>query len=334
MKKRKILVTGGAGFIGREFVRQAVKEGKKLVVVDSLTYAGDMARLKEFEGKIEFFKADIGHAPKLIEIFKKTRPDAVIHFAAETHVDRSILGSGPFIKTNVEGTQVLLDVSKNFEVSRFIHISTDEVYGDVLKGRSIEDSPIVASSPYSASKAAADLLVRSYVRTFGFPAIVVRPSNNYGPWQYPEKFIPVVIHKALNNEHVPIYAQGLNEREWLFVGDCANAVLTVLKKGKPGEAYNVSSGDSKKNIDVAKRILDILGKPHSLLTFVKDRPGHDLRYALHSSKIKNQLGWEAETSFSKGLEETVLWYQKNALWCARKALALKHHWSKVYIKKS
>jgi dTDP-glucose 4,6-dehydratase len=331
-RKTKLLVTGGAGFIGSEFIRQAVCRGYAVAVVDKLSYAGDALRLAEARKACSFFRVDICNARRIAEIFKKEKPEIVLHFAAETHVDRSILSSEAFIKTNVLGTQVLLDAARKSGIHKFIHISTDEVYGDIQRGQFYEHTPFNPSSPYSASKAAADLLVRSYVRTFGFPAVILRPSNNYGPWQYPEKFIPVIIYKALKNEKIPVFAKGLNVREWLYVSDCADAILRAVQKAGPGEVYNVGSGNERKNIEVARKILDILGKPHSLIEFVADRPGHDFRYSLNFSRIKQKLGWHPETSFEEGLAKTVDWYVKHIPWLERKVFYLKEYWKKVYKK--
>ena len=332
MKKDKILVTGGAGFIGSEFIRLATKEEYKVVVVDKLTYAGDLKRLKEAKGKFDFCKIDIYNKKKVNDIFKKHKPEIVVHFAAETHVDRSILGSTPFVKTNIMGTQILLDAARESNTKRFIYISTDEVYGDIEKGQFYEHTPINPSSPYSATKAAADLLVKSYVRTFDFPAIIIRPSNNYGPWQYPEKFVPVIIYKALKNEKIPVYGKGLNVREWLYVSDCASAVLAVMKRGRVGETYNVGSGIEKKNINVVKTLLNVLNKPDSLIEFVKDRPGHDYRYSLDFSKIKEELNWSPKIDFERGIEKTVSWYKENLNWLESKVTYLSNYWKKVYKK--
>ncbi len=327
----KILVTGGAGFIGSEFVRQAVKRGFNTVVVDKLTYAGDLERLRTVENRITFYKADITNKEFINWIFKKETPDIVVHWAAESHVDRSILDASPFIETNVKGTQVLLDAAKNNKTSLFINVATDEVYGELGKeGQFFENTPLNPNSPYSASKAAADMLGRAYYRTYGLPVITIRPSNNYGYWQYPEKLIPVVILKALNNEPIPVYGTGENVREWLFVSDCAEAVFEIIEKGKPGEIYNIGSGEERKNIEVVKAILSILDKPESLITFVKDRPGHDFRYSLNTEKIEREIGWKAKTKFEEGIEETVKWYLDNMDWVNRKVETLKEYWKKVY----
>jgi len=325
----KLLVTGGAGFIGSEFVRQGIRRGYKIVVVDKLTYAGDLVRLSSTKGKYAFYKTDICDAKKIQDIFSKERPEAIVHFAAETHVDRSILKSSSFIETNIRGTQILLDESRKYNISKFIQISTDEVYGDIKKGKFCESSPLNPSSPYSASKAAADCLVGAYVRTYGFPAVILRPSNNYGPWQYPEKFIPVAVFKALNDQKIPLYAKGLNKREWLHVSDCVQAVFLALNKAKPGQVYNIGSGIEKKNIEVAKTILKVLGKPEKLIQFVKDRPGHDYRYALDCSKI-NRLGWRSKVKFKEGIEKAIDWYENNQIWVKRKTTFLKDYWKKVY----
>ncbi len=310
-KLPEILVTGGAGFIGSEFIRQAVSRGEKAAVVDKLTYAGDLKRLEPVKGRYEFFRADICDRKFINAIFNEVRPRAVVHFAAETHVDRSIVDSFSFIRTNFEGTQALLEASRKFKVRRFLHVSTDEVYGEIKRGRFSEASPLEPSSPYAASKAAGDLLVRAYARTYGFPAIVVRPCNNYGPWQYPEKLIPLAITRALSNRKVPVFLKGRQVREWLYVADCAEAIMMVLRKGRLGEVYNIGSGERRVNINVVKGILNLLDKPEALIEFVKDRPGHDFRYALRSAKIKQELGWEAKTRFSQGLKATVEWYVEN-----------------------
>jgi len=332
MKKEKILVTGAAGFIGSEFVRQAVKKGYKVIVTDKLTYAADLARLKDLKGRFKFYKVDICSKKGISDIFRKNKPEIIVNFAAQTHVDRSILESSPFVKTNIFGTRNLLDAAAKNDIKRFIHISTDEVYGEIKKGKFYENSPLNPSSPYSASKAAADLLVKAYVRTFDFPAIIIRPSNTYGPWQYPEKFMPVIIFKALKNEKVPVYGKGLNVREWLYVSDCAGAILTVMEKGRVGEVYNLGSGIKKKNIEVVKTILDILKKPYSLIEFVKDRPGHDYRYCLDSSKLKKEIKWHAKTDFASGIKKTICWYKTNLEWVERKANYLASYWETVYKK--
>ncbi|MBI5328023.1 MAG: dTDP-glucose 4,6-dehydratase [Deltaproteobacteria bacterium] len=327
----KILVTGGAGFIGSEFARHGVKKGYKIVIIDKLTYAGDIERIKEVEKAITFYRADITDKKSVERIFKTERPDAVIHWAAESHVDRSILDASPFLDTNVKGTQVLLETARIYGVEKFINISTDEVYGELGEGgQFFETTPLNPNSPYSVSKASADMFGRAYHRTYNLPVITVRPSNNYGPWQYPEKLIPVVILKALNNEKIPVYGKGENVREWLFVSDCADAVFLVMDKGEAGEIYNVGSGEERRNIEVVRHILKLLGKSEGLIEFTKDRLGHDFRYSLNSEKIKNQYGWKSHVSFDKGIEETVRWYIDNMGWVKGKLAHLNKYWEAVY----
>ncbi|SHK41551.1 dTDP-glucose 4,6-dehydratase [Thermocrinis minervae] len=327
----KLLVTGGAGFIGSEFVRQAVKRGYSVVVVDKLTYAGDLERLKEVSQNIIFYKIDIADFKSLKEVFENHRPEAVIHFAAETHVDRSILNPYDFLHSNIIGTYNLCELSRRYEVEKFINISTDEVYGELgNEGKFTEQTPLNPNSPYSVSKASADMLGRAYYRTYGLPVITVRPSNNYGPWQYPEKLIPVVIAKALLNEPVPVYGDGSNIREWLYVEDCAEAIFDILEKGKIGEVYNVSSGEERRNIEVVSMILKLLDKPLELISFVKDRPGHDFRYSSSFEKLKNELGWQPKTTFEEGLEKTVRWYIDHQDWLFKKVKEVRDYWEKVY----
>ncbi len=307
----KVLVTGGAGFIGSEFVRQGVKKGYRIVVVDKLTYAGDLKRLCEVRGRYMFYKADICDKKKMEAIFRKERPAVIAHFAAESHVDRSIEDASPFMDTNVKGTQVMLDCCRKFGIKRFLHVSTDEVYGEISRGSFTESSAFNPNSPYSVTKAAADMLVRAYWRTYGVPAVIVRPSNNYGPWQFPEKLIPVAIHRVRAGKKIPVYARGHNVREWLYVSDCAQAIWLVLAKGRIGESYNIGSGQEYRNIDTARMILEIMGKPDNMIEFVKDRPGHDIRYSLNTAKIRRELGWKAGTRFSEGLKKTIDWYLKH-----------------------
>ena len=315
---RKILVTGGAGFIGSAFVRLLARDcprrGLSLIVVDKLTYAGDLARLKEVKGRYKFCKADICNKAEIESVFKRERPDSVVNFAAESHVDRSIFKPQEFLVTNVIGTQVLLNVAKKFNLKLFCHISTDEIYGDIKRGQFFEDSPLSPSSPYSASKAAADLLLKSYIRTYAMPVIIIRPSNNYGPWQYPEKLIPLAISKILKREKVPIYAQGKNVREWLYVEDCARGIIAVLEKGKAGSVYNLGSNEEKQNIEVVRLLLKEMGESPSLIEFVKDRAGHDLRYRLNYEKIRDEIGWEPKVKFKEGLSCTVKWYLAHKGW--------------------
>lgn len=328
---KRLLVTGGAGFIGSEFVRQGVIKGYAITVVDKLTYAGDMERLREVERDIVFYNADITDREFINRIFKKERPDAVVHWAAESHVDRSILDAAPFLETNVKGTQTLLEAARVFGIESFVNISTDEVYGELgSSGQFFETTPINPNSPYSASKASSDMLGRAYYRTYGLPVVTVRPSNNYGPWQYPEKLIPLVILKAQDDERIPVYGKGENVREWLFVSDCAEAVFTILEKGAPGEVYNVGSGEEERNIEVVKTILQILDRREGLIEFVKDRPGHDFRYSLNSEKIRRELGWQKKVHFQEGIERTVGWYRDHMGWLKDKLEYLTGYWKMVY----
>ncbi|OSS42039.1 dTDP-glucose 4,6-dehydratase [Desulfurella amilsii] len=329
---KKMLISGGAGFIGSEFVRQAILEDFEIAVVDSLTYAGDLKRIESVKNNLKFFNCDTSDLESLQEVFKQFRPQIVVHFAAETHVDRSILNPHIFIKTNIIGTQNMLELSKD---ALFINISTDEVYGDLSENDASfkEDSCLNPSSPYSASKAAQDMLARAYARTYNTNVITIRPSNNYGPWQYPEKLIAVVIYKALQDEPIPIYAKGENIREWTFVEDCAKAILGIIRQKNANEVYNLGSSIEKPNIEVVKSILALLNKPESLITYVKDRPGHDFRYSLDSSKIKKTINL-AFTNFEEGIEKTVKWYIDNRDWLFKKTKELKDYWQKVYQDKS
>ena len=328
-----MLITGGAGFIGSEFVRQAVRKGHQVVVVDKLTYAGDLERLSEVRKDITFYKADISNQEFIEHIFEKENPEVIVHFAAESHVDRSLLDPYPFISSNVLGTQVLLEVSKAKGVELFVNMSTDEVYGDLGKeGSFTEESPLKPNSPYSTTKASADMLGRAYYRSFGLPVVTIRASNNYGPWQYPEKFVPVIILKALHDEKIPVYGDGTNVREWLYVTDCAEGIMAAIDRGKAGEIYNIGSKEEKQNIEVAKAILELLGKGEELIEFVKDRPGHDFRYSLDTTKAKRDLGWEAKTSFDEGLKKTVEWYIEHLKWAQDKVAYLNDYWKRVYVR--
>jgi dTDP-glucose 4,6-dehydratase len=327
----RMLVSGGAGFIGSAFVRQAVKKGHNVAVVDKLTYAGDLTRLEEVMDDITFYKADITNKEFIEHIFNKEKPEVVVHFAAESHVDRSLMDPYPFINSNVMGTQVLLDVSRTKGIDLFMNMSTDEVYGDLGKdGTFTEESPLKPNSPYSVSKASADMLGRAYYRSFGLPVVTVRASNNYGPWQYPEKFIPVIILKAMNGEKIPIYGDGTNVREWLYVEDCASGIMAVIEKGKAGEVYNIGSKEERPNIEVAKAVLTILEKDKDLIEFVKDRPGHDFRYSLDASKVKAEVGWTAKTSFEEGIKKTVDWYVSHMNWVEEKKAYLSEYWKRAY----
>jgi dTDP-glucose 4,6-dehydratase len=328
---KKLLVTGGAGFIGSEFVRQGVRRGYAIVLIDKLTYAGDMVRIKEVEKKVTFYRIDVTDRKSIERVFKTQKPDAVVHLAAESHVDRSILDASPFLETNIKGAQILLEVSRQQGIEKFINISTDEVYGELEEGgKFYEATALNPNSPYAVSKASADMLGRAYHRTYGVPVITVRPSNNYGLWQYPEKLIPVVIVKAVNNEKIPVYGTGQNIREWLYVTDCVDAIFRILEKGTVGEVYNVGSGEEKRNIEVVKAILKLLKKPENLIAFTKDRLGHDYRYSLNSEKIREELGWQINVTFAEGIEKTVKWYIENMIWVKSKLKYLTKYWEMAY----
>jgi dTDP-glucose 4,6-dehydratase len=314
-----LLVTGGCGFIGSNFIRYllAADPGVAVVNLDALTYAGNPADLAEFDGhpRYRFVCGCITDRDAVRDAVAGI--DSVFNFAAESHVDRSIHDSGPFVRTNVLGTQVLLDAAREFKVRTFVQISTDEVYGSLgATGHFTEETPLAPNSPYAASKAAADLLVRSYVHTFGLPAVVTRCSNNYGPYQFPEKLIPLFITNLLRDEPVPVYGDGLNVRDWVHVRDHCAAVHRVWRDGRPGEVYNVGGRCELTNLQLTHALLEVLGKPRSLIRYVKDRPGHDRRYAIDCGKIERELGWRPEVPFERGLRETVQWYRDNAAWVA------------------
>lgn len=318
----KWLVTGGAGFIGSAFVRLALREGwaDRIVNLDKLTYAGNLENLAEVEGdeRHRFVQGDIGDTPLVLSLLKEERPDAVVHFAAESHVDRSILGPQAFIETNVRGTFSLLEAARAAGVERFLHVSTDEVYGSIPEPDEADETwPLRPSSPYSASKAGSDLLALSYWTTFRLPVIVTRASNNYGPYQFPEKLIPLMISNAIENKPLPIYGDGMQVRDWLFVDDHCRAVRAALEKGTPGEIYNIGGSRALPNRRVVEMILDALGKPHSLMREVADRPGHDRRYAITTAKLERASGWRAAVSFEEGLDRTIRWYRENPGWVAR-----------------
>jgi len=314
----KILVTGGAGFIGSNFIRHVLgKMGYAVVNYDKLTYAGNLSNLESVAGnsKYQFVKGDICDGGAVEAAMNGC--DAVVHFAAESHVDRSIYEPAASIETNVKGTFVLLQVARKLNVSRFVHISTDEVYGDMQAGAfADENSPIRPSSPYSSSKAGSDLLVLSYVRTYGFPALITRSSNNYGPYQFPEKFLPLMITNALSDKPLPIYGDGKQQRDWLHVEDNCRGILAVLERGRIGEVYNIGGLDIVDNLAMARKLLAAMGKPESLLTYVKDRPGHDRRYALKCDKIESELGWKALIPLEDGLRQTIAWYKESKNWIA------------------
>jgi dTDP-glucose 4,6-dehydratase len=315
----KILVTGGAGFIGSNFIRYLLKTRKDSDVVnyDKLTYAGNLANLEDVAGlpNCTFIKGDICDATSVETAMRGCH--AVVHFAAESHVDRSIYAPAPVIETNIKGTFTLLEAARALRISRFLHISTDEVYGDMPPGNFAEESsPLRPSSPYSASKAGSDLLVLSYVRTYGVPALITRSSNNYGPYQFPEKFLPLMITNALDHKPLPIYGDGKQERDWVHVEDNCRGILAVLENGRDGEVYNIGGLDIEENIRVARRVLQMTGRPESLLSYVKDRPGHDRRYALRCCKMEEHVGWKPQISLEHGLRQTIDWYKANSSWLA------------------
>lgn len=315
----KLFVTGGAGFIGSNFIRHvlALARGYSIVNYDKLTYAGNLGNLVSIakNPNYHFQRGDICNAAAVEAAMAGC--DAVVHFAAESHVDRSIYEPAPVIETNITGTFILMQVARKLNVQKFVHVSTDEVYGDLLPGAfADEESPLQPSSPYSASKASSDLLVRSYVRTFGFPAIITRASNNYGPYQFPEKFLPLMITNALNDKPLPIYGDGKQERDWLHVEDHCRGIVAVLERGRIGEVYNIGGADIVENLAMAERLLHLIGKPSSLLSYVKDRPGHDRRYALRCKKIAHELGWKPAIALDEGLRQTVDWYRTNSEWLA------------------
>ncbi len=318
---KTILVTGGAGFIGSNFVRYMLQtHSYRIINLDKLTYAGNLENLADVEShpNYMFIKGDICDRFLIEKIFSEEKIDTVVNFAAESHVDRSILGARIFVETNVLGTQTLLDVANMFGVEKFLQVSTDEVYGSLGEtGYFTEESPLAPNSPYSASKAGADCLVRAYHETFSMPTIITRCSNNYGPYQFPEKLIPLMIANALNDKPLPVYGDGLNVRDWLYVEDHCRALDMVLHHGQYGEVYNIGGHNEKRNIDIVKLILHKLGKPEHLITFVKDRPGHDRRYAIDASKIERELGWKPKETFETGIEKTIQWYLDNRKWWER-----------------
>lgn len=318
----KVLITGGAGFIGSNFVFHMLKEHPDydILCVDKLTYAGNLETLAPVmdNPKFKFYKADIADRKAIYEIFETEQPDVVVNFAAESHVDRSIENPAVFLETNVMGTQVLLDASRKYGVSRYHQVSTDEVYGDLPLDRPdlffTEQTPLHTSSPYSASKASADLLCHAYHRTYGMPITISRCSNNYGPYHFPEKLIPLMIANALADKPLPVYGEGINVRDWLYVEDHCIAIDLILHKGKVGQVYNIGGHNEMRNIDIVKKILEILGKPESLITYVTDRKGHDMRYAIDPTFIHNELGWLPATKFEDGIKKTVQWYLDNRSW--------------------
>jgi dTDP-glucose 4,6-dehydratase len=313
----KIFVTGGAGFIGSNFITHVLGlfQDYSVVNFDNLTYAGNLANLDSVASNphYTFIKGDICD-PGAVEA-AMSGCHSVVHFAAESHVDRSIYDPAPMIETNVTGTFVLLQIARKLNIEKFVHVSTDEVYGDMAPGTfAAEDSPVQPSSPYSASKASSDLIVRSYVRTFSFPAVLIRASNNYGPFQFPEKFLPLMIASALDDRPLPIYGDGKQERNWLHVEDHCRGILAVLERGRIGEVYNIGGADVVENLTMARRLLRATGKPQSLISHVADRPGHDRRYALNCEKIQRELGWKPAISLDRGLRQTIEWYRNNMKW--------------------
>jgi len=319
---KNILVTGGAGFIGSNFINYILGSRDDIYIVnlDKLTYAGNLENLKASETKENyvFIKGDIINAELVKYVFENYNITHVVNFAAESHVDRSILGSEIFFRSNVLGTSVLLENARNFEVEKFVQISTDEVYGSLgAEGLFEESTPIHPNSPYAASKASADFISLAFYHTYNLPVVITRCSNNYGPFQFPEKLIPLMIINALNNKNLPVYGDGLNVRDWIYVLDHNKAVELVLEKGKSGEVYNIGASTEMKNIDIVKLILSHLEKSENLIEFVEDRPGHDRRYAINSNKIQQELGWQPEFKFSNALRETINWYKKNRIWWER-----------------
>jgi len=331
----KILVTGGAGFIGSNFIRLVLREGPSYEVVnlDALTYAGNLENLKDIEAnpRYQFVRGDIRDSSLVNELMEKGI-EAVVNFAAESHVDRSIDDPENFLQTNIMGTAVLLEAARRHEIKCFLQVGTDEVYGSLGPEEvSREDSPLKPNSPYSASKAAADLLARAYFKTFGLPVVITRSSNNYGPFQFPEKLIPLFITNALEDRPLPLYGDGLNRRDWIHTEDNCRGILLCLEEGRPGEIYNIGGDNERTNLEITETILDLLKKPKSLIRFVKDRPGHDRRYALDSSRIQNELGFEPEQDFARGIGDTIEWYKKNRDWWLRiKSGEYRDYYDKMY----
>ena len=313
----RLLVTGGAGFIGSNFVHHQLKRRlqDQIITVDALTYAGNLQNLEGVGDRHEFVRADIANVQEMERIFEKYEFEGIVNFAAESHVDRSILDSTQFIRTNVVGTQVLMDLARRHKVGRYLQVSTDEVYGSLgPKGAFSESSRIAPNSPYAATKAAADLLLQAYVQTYNFPGIITRCSNNYGPRQFPEKLIPLMILNAIAARPLPVYGDGLYTRDWIHVEDHASALRMVLENGRDGEVYNIGAGHELKNLDVIHQILEAVGASAELIQFVADRPGHDRRYAIDAQKVLKETGWVPETAFAEGLAETVSWYGNHSDW--------------------
>ena len=319
---KTLLVTGGCGFIGSNFVRQQIQTYPDIAIVnvDKLTYAGNLENLADIENdpRYRFEKGDICDRDFIDRVLTSSSIDAVINFAAESHVDRSILDSGPFIQTNIVGTQVLLDASRKANIGRYLQVSTDEVYGALGEdGYFTEDTPLAPNSPYSASKTAADLLVRSYFHTYGFPAVTTRCSNNYGPYQFPEKLIPLFISNALKDEALPVYGEGNNVRDWIHVLDHCRGIDAALRNGEPGEVYNFGGNSELQNLELTFKLLDAIGKPRTLIRHVADRAGHDFRYAIDTTRVEHELGWKPQIDFETGLRSTIDWYLANKDWAER-----------------
>lgn len=319
---KRIVVTGGCGFIGSNFIRHmhSTHPSLTLINIDKLTYAGNAENLTDLESSPRYAlrRGDIVDRGFIESVLTEGPVDALVNFAAESHVDRSILDSAPFIQTNVMGTQVLLDVCRKQQVPRYVQVSTDEVYGSLgAEGFFTEETPLAPNSPYSASKAAADLLVRSYVHTFAFPAIITRCSNNYGPYQFPEKLLPLFISNALQDKPLPVYGKGENVRDWIHVLDHCRGIEAALLRGRVGEVYNFGGKTELQNLALTRLLLKLLGKPESLIRYVADRPGHDLRYAIDCAKAERELGWQPQIAFEQGLQETIDWYQQHADWVER-----------------
>jgi dTDP-glucose 4,6-dehydratase len=335
----KLLVTGGAGFIGSNFIRNLLvtRRDVRIVNFDKLTYAGNPESLSDLasDSRYDFVRGDISDPAAVSEVFKQGF-DALVNFAAETHVDRSIEDASPFLRTNVGGAQCLLEAARATKLPRFVHISTDEVYGSAPAGGSFTEETILdPRSPYAASKASADHFVTAYANTYGVSAIILRCTNNYGPFQFPEKLIPLMIANAQEDKPLPIYGDGMQERDWLFVEDYCRAIALALESGKTGEIYNVSAGDPQPNLTIVRTILKHLGKPESLMQYVKDRPGHDRRYALDSSKIRRELGWLPEVSFEDGIRRTINWYGSNSSWLEHaRSGEYRHYYERHYTNRS
>lgn len=319
--KLRLLVTGGAGFIGSNFIQYILGEHPEWTItnLDDLTYAGNLENLKAIEKdpRYSFVKGDIADRSIVDELVQQG-VDVIVNFAAESHVDRSILDASPFIQTNIGGTQVLLDAALQYGTKLFLQVSTDEVYGSLgPTGKFTEETPLAPNSPYSACKASADLLCRAYFHTHGLPVAITRCSNNYGPYQFPEKLIPLLVTNALENKEIPVYGDGMNVRDWIHTEDHCRALESVIQHGKPGEVYNVGADNEQNNLSLVKAVLDIIEKPHDLIRFVTDRAGHDHRYAIDNAKIEGELGWKPQISFEDGLRKTVRWYVENESWWRR-----------------